>query len=410
MKARLAALAASVCALALVPAAGAAPRTAHATMVKRPTYAVAEHTLSTPFFVVHYTRTGNDHPRFMKDDDHDGIPNYIEKLAAAGNKAWLWYRHNHFKAPLPDTAGPDAKLDIYVKALPNGVYGITYPASVAQGGTFMVVDNQLDEAHLAKHGSLQQTIAHELFHVFQLSYVPDGTIPHWIAEGSALAMQTEVYPQIVDTATFDYIDHWLDQPWRSLEDQSAGCDHCYGGALFWRFLFSINGQVLPQYFGRLYGYDRLHRPLLDGTQPLNETLVKYAKGSLFDAFTRFSYDIYRSGYKPAAAYRLTAKTTLSRTPVHTVVGLSTHYVPIAVPAGARALGVAVGAGGGPNPLVKLVVGGPKGRAIRPVLRAKGHEQYFTIVFRTAKERRNVMLIVTSGRRVGTRYLVATQVS
>jgi hypothetical protein len=274
----------------------------------------------------------------------------------------------------------------------------------------MVIDNQLDEAHLAKHGSLQQTVAHELFHVFQLSYVPNGTIPHWIAEGSALAMQTEVYPQIVDTATFDYIDHWLDQPWRSIEDQANGCDHCYGGALFWRFLFSINGKVLPEYFGRLYGYTQIKRPLLDGTQPLNETLVKYAGGSLFDAFTRFSYDIYKAGYKPAPYYRITAGKKVARTPVHTVVGLSTHYVPISVPAGSKALGVAVGAGGGPNPLVKLVIGGRKGRTIRPVLRAKGHEQYFSVRFRNAKERASVMLIVTSGRRVGTRYLVATQAS
>jgi hypothetical protein len=404
MKARVAAFAACVAALAIVQSAPAA------THVDRPHYTVAEHTVSTPFFVVHYTRTGIDHPRFMKDDDHDGIPNYVEKLAAAGNKAWLWYRHNGFKAPLADAGGPDQRLDIYVKALPKGVFGVTYPSSVAQGGAFMEISNQLDEAHLAKHGSLQQTVAHELFHVFQLSYVPDGSIPHWIAEGSALAMQTEVYPQIVDTATFDYIDHWLDQPWRSLEDETAGCDHCYGGALFWRFLFSINGRVLPEYFGRLYGYTQLKRPLLDGTQPLNETLVKYAHGSLFDAFTRFSYDMYSAGYKPAAAYRIAATAMASRTPVHTVVGLSTHYVPISVPAGATSLGVAVGAGGGPNPLVKLVVGGPKGRAIRPVLRDKGHEQYFTIRFRTAKERASTMLIVTSGRRVGTRYLVATQTS
>lgn len=403
MSRRLVLAGACAAALALAP-------TALAAKVPRPTYTVAEHTVTTPFFVVHYARTGADHPRFMKDDNHNGVPNYIEKLAAAGNKAWLWYRHNGFKAPLPDTAGPNQKLDIYVKALPNGVFGITYPANVGEGGTFMVVDNQLDEAHLAKHGSLQQTVAHELFHAFQLSYVPDGAIPHWIAEGSALAMQTEVYPKIVDVNTFDYIDHWLDQPWRSLEDQAQGCDHCYGGALFWRFLFSINGKVLPEYFGRLYGYEQLHKPILDGTQPLNETLVKYAHGSLFSAFTRFSYDIYRSGYKPAAAYRLAAGPTVHRTRVHTVVGLSTHYIPIRVPADAHGLGVAVAAGGGPNPLVTLVVGGPGGRTVRQVVRDHGHEQYFSVALRNARERANIMLIVTSGRKVGTRYIVATRTS
>src|SRR3954452_23651448 len=214
--------------------------------VPRPTYTTPEVTITSPYVVVHYTRTGPDHPRFMKDDDHDNVPNYIEKLAAAANKAWLWYAHNGFKGPLPDTAGPDGKLDIYVKALPAGEYGVTIPTSVAQGGSFMVVDNQLDEAHLAKHGSLQQTVAHELFHEFQLSYVPNGAIPHWAAEGSALAMQTYVYPQIVDLATFEYLDLWLTQPWRSLYDEAQGCDHCYGGALFWRFLFGLDNNVVSE--------------------------------------------------------------------------------------------------------------------------------------------------------------------
>ena len=207
----------------------------------------------------------------MKDDNHNGVPNYIEKLAAAGNKAWLWYAHNGFKGPLPDSAGPDAKLDIYVKALPPGVFGVTLPTTVAQGGSFMEIDNQLDMAHLAVHGSLQQTVAHELFHEFQLSYVPDGGIPHWAAEGSALAMQTYIYPQVVDAATFSYLDLWLNQPWRSLYDESGGCVHCYGGALFWRFLFGLGNHVVSEYFGRLYGYELAHRPILLGLQPLERS-------------------------------------------------------------------------------------------------------------------------------------------
>ena len=395
------------CTLAVAWALVAAA-SAFAANVPRPAYATPEVTISSPYVVVHYTRTGPDHPRFMKDDDHDNVPNYVEKLAAAANKAWLWYAHNGFKGPLPDTGGPDAKLDIYVKALPNGEFGVTYPTSFAQGGSFMGVDNQLDEAHLAKHGSLQQTVAHELFHEFQLSYVPSGMIPHWAAEGSALAMQTYVYPQIVDVATFDYLDHWLNQPWRSLYDEAAGCDHCYGGALFWRFLFGLGDNVVSQYFGRLYGYEQVHRPIALGLQPLDEILQKRAHSSLYGAFTRFSYDIYRSGYKPSAAYRLAASSAVKTTAARVVSGLSTHYVPIAVPPGAKGIAVGVGAAGGPNPEVKLVVGGPKGRVIEGVLRDRGHLQYFVPTFRTAKERQSVELIVTSGRQVGTAYKLAYQ--
>jgi hypothetical protein len=379
-----------------------------ATLVPRPTYKTPEATVGSPWVVVHYTRTGPDHPRFMKDDNHNGVPNYIEKLAAAANKAWLWYAHNGFKGPLPDSGGPDSRLDIYVKALPPGVFGITLPTTVAKGGSFMVIDNQLDMAHLAVHGSLQQTVAHELFHEFQLSYLPDGNIPHWAAEGSALAMQTYVYPQVVDASTFSYLDAWLNQPWRSLYDEANGCSHCYGGALFWRFLFGLGNHVVSEYFGRLYGYELAHKPILLGLQPLDEVLRKRVHGSLYSAFGRFSYDIYRAGYKPATRYKLSAAPKIAKTPTHVVSGLSTHYVPIAMPPGARGNGVGVAAASGPSPEVKLVVGGPKGRVIEGVLRQKGELQYFVTTFRNAKERKSVMLIVTSGRQLGTAYRVADQ--
>ena len=398
------ALATAIAASAIVFAAP----TGAATLVPRPTYTSAERTVASPWIVVHYTRTGPDHPRFMKDDNHNGVPNYIEKLAAAANKAWLWYAHNGFKGPLPDSAGPDGKLDIYVKALPPGVFGITLPTTVAQGGSFMVIDNQLDMAHLSVHGSLQQTVAHELFHEFQLSYMPDGQIPHWAAEGSAVAMQTYVYPQVVDAATFSYLDTWLNQPWRSLYDEAQGCTHCYGGALFWRFLFSLGNHVVSEYFGRLYGYELAHKPILLGLQPLDEILQKRAHSSLYSAFARFSYNIYRSGYQPAPLYKLTASTSVTTTPTRVVRGLSTHYIPITVPTDAKGIGVGVAAASGPNPAVKLVVGGPRGRVIEGVMRQKGVLQYFVTTFRNAKERASAMLIVTSGRQNGTSYKVAYQ--
>ncbi|HZT92138.1 MAG TPA: hypothetical protein VFA05_08875 [Gaiellaceae bacterium] len=398
-------------AAALLALAVTASASAGAHLVPRPTYTGGdgpERLVASPFVVVHYTRTGPDHPRFMRDDDHDGVPNYVEKLAAAANKAWLWYAHNGFHAPLPDTGGPDSRVDIYVKALPPGVYGETFPTARAQGGAFMVVDNQLDMAHVATHGSLQQTVAHELFHLFQNAYVPSGRIPAWAAEGSALAMQTYVYPQIVDRATFQYLDAWLSQPWRSVFDQGRGCIHCYGGALFWRFLFGLGGNVVSQYFGRLYGYTKVHRAIGLGLQPLDEVLHRYAHGSLYDAYTRFSYDIYRAGYEPAPLYSIAATPTPVRTRPCVVRGLSTHYIPIRVPETAEGIGVGVAAVAGPNPAATLVVGGPKGRRVARVMRDRGHVQLFVTSFRNARERTHVMLIVTSGRAVGTAYQVATQ--
>ena len=58
--------------------------------------------------------------------------------------------------------------------------------------------------------------------------------------------------------------------------------------------------------------------------------------------------------------------------------------------------------------MKLVIGGPKGRGVDKVMRAEGHEQYFTAQFANANEAKHVMLIVTSGRREGAAYKVFFQ--
>jgi hypothetical protein len=391
-------------------AAGALGESASAKqrVIPRPVYKVEEARLETPFVVVHWVRASKAAVR-LRDDDRDGVPNYVEKTANVANKAYLYYGHNGFKAPLPDSLGGNAKVDIYIGRLAAGVFGITIPTRYARGGAFMVLSNRLDMAHVARTGSLQQTVAHELFHIWQSSYVPSGNIPGWVVEGSATAMMTFVYPQIRDPAVMYYADRWLSEPWRSLYDQRRSCDHCYGGVLFWRFLFAQRGYLLADYFGRLYGYTKVGKRIGDATQPLDEILQKKLRSSLYEAYTRFSYNIYRAGYQPKPFYRLYAGTHMRRSKVRYVHGLSTHYVPVVIPSGTRgiALGV-VTAPSRPNPEVKLVRGGPKGRVIEGVLRERGHVQLFSAAFRNARERTNALLIVTSGRKLGTAYNVTFQ--
>jgi hypothetical protein len=396
--------------LSLVLATAAAlalAQAAPARTVPRPVYPHPAADVVGPYVVLHYTKRGPDAPR-LTDDDHDRIPNYVEKAAAAANEAWLYYGHNGFKAPLPDRGGGGPQVDVYVASLPTGLLGVTIPASESPDGAYMVVSNRLTMAHLARQGSLQQTVAHELFHLFQLAYVPSGRLPAWAREGSATAMETYVYPQIADPARIDYVDHWLDQPWRSLYDERGYCDHCYGGALWWRFVFHLGNHVLPEYFGRLHGYAKTARRIGDGTQPLDEIIARRTHGreNLFTAFTRFSVDLYRAGYRPAPLARLRATPVRQETARRVVRGLSTHYLPISVPPGARGLAVTVAAGGGPSPDVKVIVGGPKGRNVPRARRDGGREQSFRTRFATDSEARNAMLIVTSGRREGAAYTVS----
>jgi hypothetical protein len=381
------------------PAAASAQR-----KIGRPSYSVKQATpLETPYVVVHYVKRSADAPR-LKDDDGDTIPNYVEKVANVANIAFRFYGRK-FKAPLPDSAGGNQKIDIYIKRLPQGAYGYTVAPAFTRNGTYMVIDNRLNMAHVTV-GSLQQTVAHELFHIFQYSYLPSGRMPAWIAEGSATAMETFVYPKIYDVFRIQAVDYWLNTPHRSLYDERQGCLRCYGGALFWRFIATLgNDTILQEYFGRLYGYEQTKKNFGSGLQPLNEILQRRGQGSLYTAFSRFSYNIYRAGYKPKPLYVLRAQPQVQRTPVRVVQGLSTHYIPIKVPSNARGLAVGTVAGLGPAPNVKLVVGGPKGRVIAPSIRGQGYARLFEVGFRNAVERNNVMLIITSGREEGAAYAV-----
>ena len=83
MRSRVALLGAAACLLVGVSAASAA-QPKQPKIVPRPTYKAHVYTVQSPYVVVHYVKTGIDRPRFMKDDDGNGVPNYIQKLAAAG--------------------------------------------------------------------------------------------------------------------------------------------------------------------------------------------------------------------------------------------------------------------------------------------------------------------------------------
>ena len=122
--------------------------------------------------VVHYVTTGPDAPP-LNDDNDNGYPDYVEQVSLTADTALLYYERHGFKLPLADTAGPDTKPDIYIDDLPAGVFGLTLPQT-AEGGTFVIVSPRLDSRQKTL-GSLPITVAHELFHVVQFSYIASGT-------------------------------------------------------------------------------------------------------------------------------------------------------------------------------------------------------------------------------------------
>lgn len=351
--------------------------------------------------VIHYVTSGPDAPP-LNDDDRDGLPDYVEKISAAADKSLAVYAQQGFLRPR-DYGWPTDLPDIYLQQLDAGVFGLALPPTLSDSGSFTLISNRLDPA-LKAFGSLNATVAHELFHLVQFAYVPNGELPHWVGEGQASAMEFIVYPEYQDVVSDQYLDGWLDEPWRPLYDEQEGCSHCYGGSLWWYALHAADKTVIREYLGRLYGYQQSGRPILLGTQPLNEILERHGFGNLYTAYTSFSLAIYRAGLRPGIAYGLTATHKAKATRVWPIAGLSTHYIPIKMAATARGLSVAVFNGAGPAPSVKLVLGGPKGRVVSPKLTSRGRRAFFEVRFKSAAERRSVMLVITSGRQAGVRYI------
>jgi hypothetical protein len=352
--------------------------------------------------VVHYVTTGPDAPP-LNDDNDNGYPDYVEQVSLAADTALLYYERHGFKLFLADTAGPDTKPDIYIDDLPAGVFGLTLPQT-AEGGTFVIVSPRLDSRQKTL-GSLPITVAHELFHVIQFSYVVSGKLPVWAAEGSASAFSMLVFPKVEDLSMTNFLSGWLFQPWLPLYDERFDCAHCYGGAWWWLYLAHLNSGILPRYFALLEAADRKGETPTLGVTQLDAALRGSHVGSLNDVFTAFSLNLYRQGLPLGGPYSLSPSTTPRASSIHSVYGLSTQYVPVHVPSTSRGVVIAVPYGDGPRPQVTLVVGGPKGRRVTGKRLRPGQGMILSTMFRNAAERKRIMLIVTSGHLKGVAYQV-----
>jgi len=354
--------------------------------------------------VVHYVTSGPQAPQ-LTDANGNGVPDYVEQVGAAADIALVYYERHGFKQPLPDTAGPDTKPDIYIDTLPTGVLGFTLKQAHAEGGTFILVSPTLDTTASKPNGGVDITVAHELFHLIQFSYLAGDKVPTWALEGSATAMSMRVFPQAEDRLNTAYLNDWLKTPWLSLDDERGSCEHCYGGAWWWLYLTNLSPKVLPRYLSDLAADQARGASTTLGVTELDRALRASGAGSLEHVFTRFSLNLYRRGLKLGNPFTLRSSTTPRKVSIRTVSGLSTHYIPVSVPRGARGLVVSVPYGRGPRPNVALVVGGPHGREIIAKRFRPGRGVVISTLFRNAGERRRVTLIVTSGTVTGVPYRV-----
>lgn len=210
-------------------------------------YSTPERTFALQRAVVHYVVLGVDAPP-LNDDDGDGIPDYVRRVAEAADAAIAYFERRGFHPIRPDDGGPDARPDLYVSRFTPGILGAAFPASEAEGGAFAAVANGLDPSGGVSFASVYGTVAHEVFHLVQFSYFradEPPAIPTWVLEGSAAAVERRVRPELVDGVAAIQLRRWLTAPQRSLTTQS------YGAQLLWRHLDERSPRLLPAFLARL---------------------------------------------------------------------------------------------------------------------------------------------------------------
>jgi hypothetical protein len=360
-------------------------------------YASPERTYSSRHAVVHYVVLGIDAPP-LNDDDSDSVPDYVERVGEAADRALAYYERRGFRPPLPDEAGPDAWPDIYVSRFSPGTLGVSFPAARAEGGAFAVVSNNLDPSPERSFASVYATVAHELFHLVQFSYFgpdTDPAIPTWILEGTAAALEARVNPELDDLVSTIQLSRWFSATERSMTTQS------YGAQLLWRRLDTEQPRLLPELFARLAA-----RPVSgEGQHAVASTYARVAGKPFADAFHRFAVSVaadHADDVEPARASRRAV-----------LAPLSVHFLRVTVPSTGRStLTVTFPRGrvGAATTLVCHVASDRAGepahaRRIAPRVTRGGRTLAFTI---SAGSRKRALLVLSNGGERAVRYAVSAR--
>ena len=347
-------------------------------------YASPERIYASGRVVVHYVVVGIDAPP-LNDDDADGVPDYVERVSDAADRALAYYEARGFRRPPPDDAGPDARPDVYLSRFSPGTLGVAFPGGRAQGGAFAVVSNNLDPSSGRSFASIWATVAHELFHLVQFSYFDrdaDPAIPAWILEGTAAALETRVDPELDDLVSTIQLRRWFSATRRSMTTQT------YGAQLLWRRLDEEQPRLLPSLLARLAA-----RPVTGEGQRTVAATWEDVTGTRFaDAFHRFAVSVASSRADDLEPARAPTRGALAP--------LSVNYLRVALPRTGRSiLTVTFPAGrAGAATLVYGIesdVAGERARTLRvaPRVMDEGRALAFTI---SPAPRTTAVLVLSNG--------------
>jgi hypothetical protein len=192
------------------------------------------------YFRLHYDTTGSSAVPLI-DNDHDGIPDFVERAGTTADSCWRYEVLNlgHLPPPSDGTLGGGVdKYDLYFMNV--GVYGYTqaelpgsnawndYSSHIVVHCNFAGFPPNQDPTGNA-FGALKVTIAHEFYHAIQFAYDVGEEI--YFMEESATWMEDMVCPEVNDN--YNYLPYFYTAPQVGLEETG---NHEYAAFIWPKFL------------------------------------------------------------------------------------------------------------------------------------------------------------------------------
>ncbi|KAA3645829.1 MAG: hypothetical protein DWQ07_11555 [Chloroflexi bacterium] len=225
----------------------------------RPLLSGEAKTYDTEHFRIHYTLTGDD--AVSEDDaDKNGIPDYVEQVGEAMERAWtVQVEQWQWAAPPTDgTKGGNALYDVYLQEEEGGAYAdggydetivgdnpATSAKETRSSYSYIGLDNNYTEDldFVSQQDMLNVTSGHEFSHAIQFAY--DGVEPlDWLWEATASWAEDEMYDDVNDgnlilESVFKSPDSC--QTAYGGEDRVEDDGHWYGLWIFLRYLSESYG-------------------------------------------------------------------------------------------------------------------------------------------------------------------------
>jgi hypothetical protein len=189
-------------------------------------------------FLIHYDVSGL-HKVDVQDDDGNGIPDYVDLVAATFDDMWVREIDGlGYREPIDDG---DGVYDVHIQQLGlQGVYGLAFPTGGFTSASHIQIDNNYTDNIFQTRGQdgVQVTAAHEFFHAIQFAYYAPLDAGWW-QELTATWMEDVMFDDVNDY--YQYQPFFFESPETSLDE--------YPFSGLQPFAASIFGHYLEQTYG-----------------------------------------------------------------------------------------------------------------------------------------------------------------